>query len=678
MSRDEAAGTSTDESAGTSRRPSPISIWRPEIRDGELRFVRPAPLPLGDHYASRQVLTPKRDLLPLRVCLFGESAAAGYLYAPRLTPAGVLEAQLRALGGEGNIEVIDLARTNERLPTLVETVRAALQIQPDVLVVYVGNNWNLLETPEISPYAADPAACRRYAQLLGEEGMTGVVRHACEELRRRAGDALDTIALIARTVKIPVVLVVPEVNLADWETLQPPTWNSERGLGEWYERFGAGLRLLEEGEWAEARSCARALIELDGGRCSTSWRLLARAAVSAGDLHEAEAACRAEIDAAAYPTLAALSAPQAGTLARDLLLDKGKEHGWMVVDLRELFARITGESLPGCRLFLDYCHLTAEGIGIAMAAIASRVLEVSGLVEEPFDAPSILARAGDALVSLETAATACLGAALHTAHRLLPVGPKGPILEHWLEEALRVDAGIAEAMLDLLALRASPLPAILTAAQRRNFDSPYRLLLQHGLRWEHLDADLLLAIVAVLERHGVPAGERLADLLLAAFPPSSEGVDLTEPPFLWEPLARFFPDVMSFDDLPRRGTLRCPWPEVSFCLIADGRSEVEIEATLRLPLVPGAEEKRRGEVRMEVNGQPCGEVTANERWIRFPVRLAGNRPQRGLNRLTLRWPMPEIDGGRALDAAVRRLSQGVPADLHPVFGEVYSLAVRAR
>jgi hypothetical protein len=71
-------------------------------------------------------------------------------------------------------------------------------------------------------------------------------------------------------------------------------------------------------------------------------------------------------------------------------------------------------------------------------------------------------------------------------------------------------------------------------------------------------------------------------------------------------------------------------------------------------------------------------VTANERWTRFPVRLAGNRPQRGLNRLTLRWPMPEIDGGRALDAAVRRLSQGVPADLHPVFGEVYSLAVRAR
>jgi hypothetical protein len=659
-----------------SRRPIPISIWQPEIQDGELRFVRPEPLPLGDHYASRQVLTPKRDLLPLRVCLFGESAAAGYLYAPRLTPAGVLEAQLRAVGGDEHFEVIDLARTNERLSTLVETVRAALQIQPDVLVIWVGNNWNLLETPEISPYAAETEACRRYARLLGEEGIAGIVRHASEELRRRAGDAVDTIALIARTVQIPVVLVVPEVNLGDWETLQPPTWNSERGLGEWYERLGAALRLLEEGEWAEARRCARSLIEIDGGSCSTSWRLLAKAAVGEGDLKAAEAACRAEIDAASYPTLAALSAPQAGTLARGILLGKGKEHGWMVVDLREVFARITGESLPGRRLFLDYCHLTIEGIRIAMAAVASRVLEVSGLVEEPFDAQAILARAGDLPLSPETAATACLGAALHTAHRLLPVGPKGPVLEHWLEEALRADPGVADAMLDLLKMRCTPLPAILTAAQRRNFDSPYRLLLQHGLRWEHLDADLLQAIVAVFERRGVPARERLADLLMGAFPPSDESVDLTEPPFLWEPLARFFPDVMSFDDLPRRGTLRCPWPEVSFCLIGDGRSDVEIEATVRLPLVPGAEEKRRGVVRMELNGEPCGQVPAGERWTRYPVRLAGSRLERGLNRLTLRWPIPELDGGAALAAAARRLAQGLPADLHPVFGEVFSLMVR--
>jgi hypothetical protein len=34
------------------RRPEPIGIWQPRESDGELAFVRPDPLPLGDHYAA--------------------------------------------------------------------------------------------------------------------------------------------------------------------------------------------------------------------------------------------------------------------------------------------------------------------------------------------------------------------------------------------------------------------------------------------------------------------------------------------------------------------------------------------------------------------------------------------------------------------------------------------------
>ena len=140
-------------------RPSyPISIWQPQQRDGETVWVRPPPGPFGDHYANRIELKRKRAELPLRVVLFGESVAAGYLYAPQLTPAAVLEAQLRAIGGAGNFEVIDLARTNETLSGLQASVRASLLIYPDVCVLWVGNHWNLLETPALSAYAADPAA----------------------------------------------------------------------------------------------------------------------------------------------------------------------------------------------------------------------------------------------------------------------------------------------------------------------------------------------------------------------------------------------------------------------------------------------------------------------------------------------------------------------------------------
>src|SRR6185295_2422175 len=258
-----------------------------------------------------KVLRPKRSELPLRVAFFGESVAAGYLYAPHLTPARVLEAQLRAAGGEANFEVIDLARTNETLTSLAATVRASLQLLPDVLVLFIGNNWNLLETPEISPYAPSAAARQRYARALREKGVMGPVRLAEEELRQRAETVLDFIATIAQAVRIPVVLVLPEVNLADWETRQPPVWLPGDGIARWHGLYEEARERLAGQDFTGALATAQAMRDLDGGACSSSWRLAARAWTGLGNRDEARRAALAEIDDAAYPTLAFLSAPQA-------------------------------------------------------------------------------------------------------------------------------------------------------------------------------------------------------------------------------------------------------------------------------------------------------------------------------------------------------------------------------
>src|SRR3954453_9986330 len=80
------------------RPPEPISIWQPQEVDGETVWVRPDPQPLGDQHAAAKTLRRKKSELPLRVGFFGESVAAGYLYAPYVTPARVLEAQLRSVG----------------------------------------------------------------------------------------------------------------------------------------------------------------------------------------------------------------------------------------------------------------------------------------------------------------------------------------------------------------------------------------------------------------------------------------------------------------------------------------------------------------------------------------------------------------------------------------------------
>lgn len=593
------------------KRGNNISIWE---KQGNV-WVRPDPLPLGDHYATRKVLKRKEAELPLRIAFFGESVAAGYLYAPHVTPAQVLEARLGA-----DFEVIDLSRTNETLPSLAATVRAALQIQPDMLVLFAGNNWNLLETPEVSPYAPSVRARQRYAEAL-REGIEGPVRLADEELRHAAEAAFELIALIAGTVKIPVIVVVPEVNLADWETRQPVLRLPGDGVARWHAHYRDGN--------------AQAMLELDGGTCPTTWRLL-------GD-------AQAEVDSARYATLGFLSAPQATTRARELLRELSRRHGFTLVDLRGILS-------PDRRHFLDYCHLTLDGICEVMAAVAAEAVRLSGIQGT-----------GEALpVSREVEATARLGAAVHSAHRLLTtLRSKQEILESWCEEALAFCPEIEEAMLDLLDARCAPVPAVLTAAQQRNLASPFRLLLQHGWRWDHLDADLIEAIAAVLERRGRPVRERIARRLVESH--AAPRLDLADPFYHWEPLERFYPEVMDLEDLPRGGTYRSPWPVSSFCLIADGTRDVDLELTARLP------EGGRGEVEAAVNGGRVGAFPAGERWTKGSLRVPAAALRPGLNRLTLRWPDPPPVEGDPFRAVRERLELGLEADLHPVFGEVFSL-----
>lgn len=660
--------------------PRPISIWQPREEDGELIFVRPEPLALGDHYAAQRILRPKKAESPRRICFFGESAAAGYLYAPHLTPARVLQDQLRAVAGSEAYEVIDLARTNEMLHSLVSTVQSARQLSPDVLVIFAGNNWNLLETPDVSPYVPSVRARQRYAQALRQAGgVPGPIELAGRELSRKAGLALAQIDRVARAAAIPVILVIPEVNLADWETRQPVVWRPGGDTARWHEVYERAMRSLEEKEWEAAITAAQQMLRLDDGTCPTTYRILARAKMGLGELEQAREACRAEVDSSYYATLCFLAAPQANFMAQEIQRRGARHHGFSRVDLPQVFAQYTGSPLPGRRLFLDYCHLTVEGMKAAMAAVTAEVLRLSGAAGDGVEWSSLVRRLPDPRVAPEVEATARFGAAIHSAHRLLPVGDKAPILEYWCQAALDASAGIEQTMLDFVAARSAPCPAVLTAAQQRNFASPYRLMLQHGWQYDYLDVDVIQAICAVLERREKSVRKVVNRLLLEHHGLRADGVDLAYPPvYHWEPLERFYAEVLEADDLTQRGVYRAPWPVSGFCLLCDASQDVVLDLTARLPIAAGLQGSRSGRVRVAVNGRSVGVMAGCERWTRETLWVKRDCLREGFNKVTLHWPAVAPIGDAALQAAIARLEQGMEADLHPVFGEVFSLRASFR
>jgi len=81
---------------------------------------------------------------------------------------------------------------------------------------------------------------------------------------------------------------------------------------------------------------------------------------------------------------------------------------------------------------------------------------------------------------------------------------------------------------------------------------------------------------------------------------------------------------------------------------------------------------RTGEVGVDVNATPVGVAGLTDRWTRTTLDIPAGRLRRGFNRVTLRWPALPADGDAALAQILRRLEQGIPTDLHPVFGEVFA------
>jgi hypothetical protein len=367
------------------------------------------------------------------------------------------------------------------------------------------------------------------------------------------------------------------------------------------------------------------------------------------------------------------STPSITPRLQALFRRKADEHRFGLVDLPRILERESGGAPPGRDAFLDYCHMTSAAMGATVAAIGSAVLRGGRA--------TATASVGGSNVPTETEARARLLSALLTLHRGTPAeaartDSTDRVARHFVDSALSIWPDGGKFLASYIESRAAPTWAMPLSAATQSMTAGLGDLFAYASLHDNVDGGAVRLLVELLADRAPPLGSSVGAAirtLVENHGVVSEPRDLAEPVYRW--LSSDAEDRPGPFGAAEEGFIRARWPACRFCLVCDATRDVDLEITARLP---ESEAPRRDTVlSVFVNDALADTASLGTRWTATHVRVPSQELQYGVNRITLRWPALPPDGDRALRRIVQRLESGLPADLHPVFGELFSLSARA-
>lgn len=636
--------------------PRPVGIWEPQPCAAGVRFVRPpSPRERASLWASIGSLEPKGR--SKRVVLVGESVARGFFFDPHFNPALVLRNMLRVAASGGDVEVLDLARTDLTLDQLVDLVGAAVQLKPDAVVVLAGNNWQ--------PTVGLPrAGFRALADRLRAGGWAEVKAGLEALLRDRVREALGALGGLARAHQFKLIVVLPEFNLADWRTdaANPPLLDGP-ATAEWHDLRAAAERSLVAGEVSRVRSLGARLIELDGGTTAVGYNLLAAAARRAGAISDARRHLEAARDTAVcWPN--GPDTPRCFTAAQEVVRGEAAKGGFLLVDLPHVFAGQLGDSLPDRRHFLDYCHFTVHGAHLAMAAVARVV--VAALFRLPVPAGELTAARTPVAPRVE--GEAHLLAAIHNANwgqpadlvrwhcdQALEYAPEvRRLLSLWLDfHVRRAPRALCRAFDEFCQLGGVSAVNLLFDSDRPTGDS-------------FLNATLIGAVTAALDSRGDGSAVRAAERLLCdEHAVDDRSIDLLSAAYAVD--TYHDPLVQSDRAYYRAGELAS-----GFKLVCRRPQPVRLFVTYRTP--PGAAGRS---ITARVGGADIGHAPASAKWMtaEFVVPAESLRP--GITTIEIHWPAPDGDLLARRGRVIEALENAEVVGVGPLYGAIHALWAEA-
>ena len=632
-----------------------IGIWERKIENGKTCFVRRMDM-MHDWQQWANVGRIEAKGEKPRVVLIGESVARGYLYDPMFSSSIALQMILDGEFGKGEVEVIDLARSNLSYE-VKELALSAIQLEPDIVIIFAGNNWWSVSFPLPNEIASI------------DEGQptTGIseAKRLCEaQIGKNVKQVVSEIASEYEERGIPLVWIIPEYNLADWRDANTNAPHLDGDLNrEWLALRFEAESAMRDRDFDRAEQLAARMVEIDEGVCVTGFYILAECRQHAGDLDAARKYLELARDAPVWDTLRAL-APRPYSYNQKLLREELPRHNCQVIDVPALFKEYLNGEIPGRRLLIDYCHLTTEGVQVVMGAAASCVLRVL----KGFDVPWRALTGPHIAPSREVEAEASFLAAIHNAHWYQPYD----VVLHHCKRALSYSLHVADLMLAYIDLQTrNHTPMLMGEADERihALSSP---LIHHYLfrsNGKLLDRVLLGAMVEALAEVKIDAGELLDRLRREEHSVTRGLVNLLDHYYCSS--SKQSQEVTWMIEL---GEKRYPQyykaydTESRFIFVGEAGYPVELSLACRLP----QSAKRDDMIGIEVNGRFQGEMVIGRNWTTWDIAVDGEALRDGLNEIVVRWPIPEFEGSAALERIMLSMCEKKFPEFYPIFGEIHS------
>ncbi|QXV63882.1 hypothetical protein INP83_12285 [Mucilaginibacter sp. 21P] len=633
-----------------------VGIWKRSVKQDGVYFMRDDQCKDDWAYWAQSPLIPPKSNKK-RIAFLGESVARGYLFDPYYTPAQVLE---KVLDDSGFIdaEVIDLARTNLDLNNLKLLTAECLELAPEGIVVFAGNNWFYSVKRGLGK-----ADILEMGRKLEKDGLAGLKNFLQERFEKEIIKYLEQLSVVVNERKVPVWFIIPEFNLLDWKCSNNErilTALSNEKLNEFVEIRDKAEAALKAKNYVLAETLGRDLIDIDLSH-PAGYEIVAESILAVGErVDQAREYLESARDTSIFSR--AYSKPRMFNVVRKTLLANAEAYGIKLIDLPEVFKEAKDGNLAGRELFLDYCHLSEEGIQIAMAATAQSLIDTFKGIRINRE----LLGADKYVADADVRAIAYLCAAVHCAH----YGQSHNVLNYLCDTAAEASTVAVDIMSNFIDFSSRRTTNTLCRSHEKLVENEY--ITQYGGGVGFLNKrdqkimDLLLvdAMTESLQKVGVDVVEQVNTLRRTEHGVNDNNLELTQS----------FYSSSAYDIYPGRtpGYYQSRDVESQFYLIANTNDSIDLKLSYRTPRRNGASDK----VKIYANHVLLTELSTTENWSTVKLNVTPDHLLDGLNIIKINWSTNF--GFKANTKELDLCEDYILNKLFNVYGEISSFSAKIK